>query len=273
MVIDSLQNKTSALNTFFCGAFIFVGLSAANAVGGFYQLALMVTLILTILYYRPKFPKLITGLTISSGILIATFSIQNQLDLYFFVTTFIRSIRPLIEGFGIGTIAIYIFKVTSSNKLTKVFFIYVLIMIIFMILMVVQPIIKMSWINYWYSGAEYSDIAKRTLTFRGWGVSKHHLYGLPLACGTIFIFFMLSLINAHSFKNKFVLYLGAFFSLVLILPNARIGLVPPCLFVFFSLFIFLNKRGIKSLFTLMALSILLLSAVILFFQSDIVPKF
>lgn len=251
----------------FAGVFLFLALSAGNALGGIYQYLIILLSSMSLFYYRMQAPKFLMFMCLMASVIWGTISMGFEASTASFIINALKFIRPTLEGFGIAITLFYYFKIRNSSQFVQVVSWYCIIMALSMIVMIVSPELKKSWLDVWYSGDDYGDIVRRTILFRAWGVSKHHLFGLPLALGMVFVLIVMGLQKGSRQQSDMLMFIGAFSALLVIIPNARIGLVPVILVFFISIVIFLRAVVFKFFLKLFLLAVLLILFIVFYFNS------
>lgn len=202
---------------------LFVGLSAANAMGGVLQLAFFTLCLGVLLLHRHPLPLGLLGGAILCGAIATLSSLQAE----FSITPLLRFVRPFVEGYMLAIFLHRACNIRTLESLLAAMAGYVFIQLIGAAVMVALPDVRLSMIDLWYGDESYDGQALRTaLLFRGFGVSRHFLFGLPLALGTISALLLVGASLERRPLRRRVLIGFAFACMFLILPNARIGLVP-----------------------------------------------
>lgn len=202
---------------------LFVGLSAANAMGGFLQFAFFGLCAVVLLLRRHRLPVGLLGGALFCGAIATLCSLQTEFN----TAPFLRFVRPFIEGY---MLAVFLYRVCNIHTLESLLAAlagYVLLQLIGAAAMAALPNIRVSLLDLWYGDESYDGQALRAaLLFRGFGVSRHFLFGLPLALGTISALLLVGASLERRPLRRGLLIGFAFACVLLILPNARIGLVP-----------------------------------------------
>ncbi|WP_162182407.1 hypothetical protein, partial [Aeromonas finlandensis] len=212
-----------------------------NSIGGNGQTAFFIFSSIVI-FLRGKifYPK---GFRIVLFVLLSFILIFNGWD------NSVGVIRVIIESFIIANVLIYFFRI---NKYTEVLYLLkslILFQAAFAILMLYSPQLRESLLSYVYEGAAYQGEAfKNAIAYRGFGVSKHHLYGLPMAIALCVALIITERYETSTIKAFYFILGIAFISL-----NARVGLVLLLLALLWMLVTF-SKNNIKHLFILFCIT-------------------
>lgn len=206
------------------GAFVlFIGLSAANAIGGVFQLVFFgVCLVVAVLTTHQLLVKTF-ALVVLCGVLATLSSLRTDLSL----TPMIRFLRPFIEGYLIAIVLYRVCHIYSFESLMRALAGYVLLQFVSAVIMFALPELRTVLLNQWYANESYQGQAfQAALLFRGVGISLHHLYGMPLAVGMIGALLIVAANLQYSWRLRFGLIVTACCAMLVVIPNARIGLVP-----------------------------------------------
>lgn len=245
---------------------LFIGLSAANAMGGVLQFAFFGFCLGSLLRGKHRTPFGLMGGVVLCGVIATVTSLRGEPS----ITPLLSLWRPFVEGY---LLAIFLYKfcqIRTLKALLTALAGYVAIELICATTMVVMPDLRMALINLWYPEDSYGDRAFRVaLLFRGFGVSRHHLFGMPLALGIIGSLLIVGASLERSSFRRAILSSLAFASVLLILSNARIGLVP--IFACYTLGISLYFRPyyFRHLVVLFAVLLPLLIALVQMYLGDV----
>ena len=204
-------------------AILLFGLSAANAFGGFLQITFFGWCLSVAVTSRHQIPLPSVILATFCGLiaLFASYHVEPSM------APFVKFVRPFFEGYLLAIALYKVCQIRTFRSLMIVLAGYVLLEFMSLSTMMIFPDIRLSFIDLWYSDEAYQQVAfQNALLFRGYGISRHHLFGLPLAMGTASI--MLFVTGSLSSPRKWRIYFitAAFLGFLIILPNARIGLLP-----------------------------------------------
>ncbi len=195
------------------GVYFLFGVSIVNAFGGIWQIAYFsLSVLLILINMRFYFPI--------RGIIPVALSI-----IYFIVSSGIEGatgyIRLIIEGSIISSVLIYIFKVDRREKLAYLLKFFLMAQFFFAIIMLTIPQFRKWLLEYIYISEEYNESAfVNALLFRGFGISKHHLFGFSVA-----VSFSVALLITDSKQSARCKCMFFLMGLCLTLLNARIGLL------------------------------------------------
>lgn len=205
------------------GLAIFVGISAANAIGGVLQL-LFFGLCLGVLFLRRhRVPLGLLGGVMLCGMIATLTSLRGELG----IAPLLRFVRPFVEGYLLAILLYHGCRIRTLQSLLAALAGYVLIEMFCALAMAALPELRSSLLERWYGDDSYDGQAfQAALLFRGFGVSRHHLFGMPLALGIIGALLLVGASLEHRLLRRMLLTGSAFACALLILPNARIGLVP-----------------------------------------------
>lgn len=244
-----VNRRVERLNYFLASIVFIIGISGANVYGLMLEaIFYSILLFLGLLYWR-KF----------SGLL--TLSLFLLLNLIFLVNPFYRDfeevyslylILPIIEGYILAIFLFHVLKMKSVNALKKVLYFYLFFQAVVVVIFMLVPELRNNYIDWVYIDEnQMGDAFWYALSYRGYGISRHYLFGFPLAVA--FMGIILYLLE-DSIVKKFLLVIITSFICVL---NAR---TPIFIFLFsiafFELLLmrFLNLKYLFKFF--MALAIL-----------------
>jgi len=233
------------------GSFVlFFGLSAANAFGGWLQLVFYGYCLLVALTNRHRIPM--TDILVAFGCGLLAMLVNLRVELSF--APFIRFVRPFVEGYLLAIVLYSICRIRTFRSLAIVLAGYVLLEFISFDTMLVLPDIRALLIELWYSDETYQQVVfQKALLFRGYGISRHHLFGLPVAMGTVSALLLVAGSLSSAIKWKIYFIGTAFCGILVVLLNARIGLMPVILCYVLGVSIFFNRYYLKQLLILIFL--------------------
>lgn len=238
--------------------FLFLSLSAMIVVGSAYQGLLILILFI---YFTLSLPKLILPreviLSYVSFMFLLCLSLGLGGNLDFSSIRYI--IQPILEGILIATFLFYIFKINNKDKLNNVIFGYICIQFFFFCIMVLFPDLRRDILEKTYSFdiLQGKDSVEKAFLFRGFGISKQHLFAFSILVSTMLITYLFS---ENKFKKKVLMVV---FCLPLILLNARTGVVGILLFITIYCF-----SSIKSLWKSIFFTLTVLAIIIAFINSS-----
>jgi hypothetical protein len=207
----------------FAAGVLFIGLSAANAMGGILQLGFFTICLIVALVKRHRFPVFLMLQVMGCGLVAMLTSLRFEPS----ITPLILFLRPFVEGY---LIAIFLYRVCGIRSLMPLMIAlagYVTLEFASALLMMALPGLRSAMLAGWYGSESYQGTAfQSALLFRGFGISRHHLFGMPLAIGTIssLLLVVASLQEHRAIRTGFGT--AAFCGILLVILNARIGLVP-----------------------------------------------
>jgi hypothetical protein len=240
---------------------LFLGLSVANAFGSWMQVVFYGCCLAVVVGSRHRVPVADLVLAFGCGMLALLASFRAEPS----VAPFVKFTRPFVEGYLLAFVLYRTCRIRTFRSLMIVLGGYVLIEFISVCVMVVIPDIRSELLDLWYSDDTYQqETFLYALIFRGYGVSRHHLYGLPLAMGTVSAMLLVagSLRSPGRWRTYFMA--AAFCGLPVVLLNARIGLIPVVLCYVLGTSVFFNRYYFKHLAVLV---FVLLPALFLLAQS------
>jgi hypothetical protein len=191
-------------------------------------------------------PILDLALAGACGLLAVAASVRATPDL----TGLVKFTRPAMEGYATAAILFGLFRIRTMKALVMVLAGYVLIQGFLSGLMLALPDLRTNWLDHWYSDDSYQDAnVVGALLFRGYGVSRHHLFGLPLAVGTVSA--MLVVFGRLCRGNRMGVYasLTGLCGLAIVLLNARIGVFPLMICYLLGLSVCFDRHYLRQLLT------------------------
>ena len=210
-----------------CAAVVlFVGLSAANAIGGWVEIGFIILGFCNLLITPHQVPAgLVVGVMMCSTYSLLRSLIGGGGQSGF--SAFLILVRPLFEGYFVAISVFYFCRIRTNQSLLKGLSGYVYLMFLSAVVMIVNPELRLNLLTKWYANNEsYRENFVEALRFRGYGVSRHHLFGLPLAMGSIGAILLANLAYKYGHNRRLSSSLSSLACLLLVLPNARIGIVP-----------------------------------------------
>ena len=244
---------------------LFIGLSAANAIGGVLQYTYFGLCLGVLLLRRHRIPLGILG----GVILCATIAALASLQIEFSITPVLRFVRPFVEGYMLAVLLYQICNIRTLESLLAALAGYVAIELTSAMAMAVLPDVRLSLLDLWYGDESYDGQALRAaLLFRGFGVSRHHLFGLPLALGTISTLLLAGANLERRPLRRTLLTGSAFACMLLIMPNARIGLVPILAFYVLGISLFFSFFYLRQLLVVLGIGIPLLLLLVKMYLGD-----
>jgi hypothetical protein len=131
------------------------------------------------------------------------------------------------------------------------------------------PELRFALLDQWYGDSSYDGKAfQEALLFRGFGVSKHHLYGFPLALGIVAVLLMVGASLETRLSRRWLLTSAAAGCALLILPNARVGLVPLLICYALGISLFFRFYYLRQILILAGLGVPLLLVLVRLYLGD-----
>lgn len=245
---------------FLAGVFLVLGISAANAIAGPFQVMFLALLFgLALLFSSIRAPSSYLVLyTLISIIIFLSWVVSPE---NYNAMSWLNFLRPVFEGGALALVLFYVFEVKDKEVFLSLTSYFIYFHALFMIVMYVFPDLRVFYIEFLFPIAEYDSPAfQHALTYRGVGFSKHLLYGFPLLTGLIASIFLI----CGDLKKTRDLVVVAL-AVVLTLLNARIGLIPILMYLILSVTLFFSVRRVLFLFLTLIIS---LSYIWLFVKSD-----
>lgn len=223
---------------------LFIGLSAANAMGGVLQVVFFGICLSALLTKPHRVPLSLLVSVMLCGFIATLTGLRGESGF----APFLRFARPFVEGYLLAVMLSKFCGVRSKESLMMALAFYIAIEMLSGALMAIFPDLRFALLDKWYADDSYGGQAfQNALLFRGFGVSRHHLFGLPLAIGTIASLLLISAISERSSLRRWVLVGAAFAGMLLILPNARIGLVPVFICYALGISVFFHSAYLRQL--------------------------
>jgi hypothetical protein len=234
---------------------LFVGLSAANAMGGLLQIFFWGLGLGVLLLRKHQVPFALMGGVMLCG-MIATFS-SFRVDLS--IAPLLRFVRPFVEGYLLAILLYYGCRIRKLSALLAALAVYVMVELICALAMASLPDLRKALLDQWYGDSSYDWQAfQAALLFRGYGVSKHHLFGFPLALSVVCVLMLVGARQETSLLRQRLLTAAAAGCALLIIPNARVGLVPIIIFYLLGISIFFRIHYLRQVLILVCIGMPLL---------------
>jgi hypothetical protein len=201
----------------------FVGLSAANVMPPPLQAALYLVALTALLHPPRPLPKFEIAVLAAAAAYIVVARLGAGLE----VDGSLRVVRPCFEGFVLAHVLYKWCRIRDFRSTVLVLAGVVAIQFMAALLMAASPASRMAFIESVYADESYQNSQfTGALLFRGYGISRHHLYGMPLALGlsAALLLSMASLERAG--RSRLLAAVAAGAALVVVAVNARIGFVP-----------------------------------------------
>jgi hypothetical protein len=249
----------------FAAIAIFTGLSAANAFGGIFQIIFYLCGFGFLLIKQHNPPLgLMVGVVLCS--MIATFT-SLRFDLS--IGPLLRFVRPFVEGYLLAILLYHGCRIQTLKSLLAALMGYVLIELFCALAMAVLPELRSALLDQWYGDASYDGQSfQAALLFRGFGVSRHHLFGLPLALGIVGVLLLVGTSLEASLSRRWLLTTAAAGCALLVLPNARVGLVPLLICYALGISLFFRFFYLRQILLLAGLGVPLLLLIMRHYLGD-----
>lgn len=237
---------------------LFFGLSAANALGWAVQLLFFGICLSIIALHKHRLPLTLITATLLCGVIATITSISKEQS----IDPLLRFSRPLIEGYLLAILLYHGCRTRTIQSLLTALLGYVLLELTSTLLMASFPELRSTLLESWYTDVTTQGQAfQGALQFRGFGITRHHLFGYPLALGIISVLLLNGANQEPRPLRNFMLICGAICCTSMALINARTGLLPIITYYTLGVSIFfrisylrqlLVAIGIGSLFILLA---------------------
>ncbi|ACT12354.1 MULTISPECIES: hypothetical protein [Pectobacterium] len=209
----------------FGGLFILLGISLSNVLRGGLELAFYVLLLALIFIYNFKVNISLTALLLffsSISIVLNPFYREVNLNILVYF------LGPIIQGYLIAFCFYYALNIKTSEGLVSSLNYFVLMQFLVVLFMVAFPNLRLGIIDYIYGNQGYDSTGfTAALTFRGYGLTRHHLYAFPLSIAVVLgLNLLLKNYNRNALRDFFLKKLWLILvSSVICLLNARLGLM------------------------------------------------
>ena len=236
----------------------FVGLSLANTLPPVAQLALYLVGLAAVLQ-RPHgvLPVREGALVLLAGVYVLVRRTAAGLELEWTM----RLLRPCFEGYLLAHVLYKWCGIRDFKAAAAVLSGFVALQIVAALWMLLDPASRLAFIDRMYSDEGYqNERFTGALLFRGYGLSRHHLYGLPLAVGLSAALMLIAASIERPGWRRTWLAAVAGAALILVAVNARIGFVPVLLCYLAGASVFFDRYYPRHLFWLVLLLVLPLAA-------------
>jgi hypothetical protein len=138
-----------------------------------------------------------------------------------------RIVRPCVEGFLLANVLFKWCRIRDFRSAAVVLAGFTALQLAAALAMAVDPAQRAA-----FMGAVYADESYQVpefigaLLFRGYGISRHHLYGLALALGLSAALLLVAASLERSGRTRIFMGVAAAAALMLVAVNARVGFVP-----------------------------------------------
>lgn len=240
---------------FLVGVIIFIfGISVANVLRGWYELFFYALLFVVFVVFKVKVP-VVYATTMLAGLLVLLNPFGRDVQL----SSVIYFIGPAVEGMLIASGLYYLCKVNTFEKLNCIVIIFVVFQLLSVVIMFFFPDFRNSlllflFIDDMHLGSGFSN----AFSFRGYGISRHFLFGFPLAVALLFSYILYS--ERVSLTTKVIVF---FMAILICAVNARTGLL--IILIALGFYMISSVNGVKILMSCImaiSLSIPLLNGVI-----------
>jgi hypothetical protein len=240
---------------------LFVGLSAANATGGLLQLAFFGLCPGVLLLHRHRVPLALMGGVVLCGMIGTLTSMRDELGM----APLLRFVRPFVEGYLLAILLYHGCRIRTLKSLLVALAGYVLIELFCALAMAALPELRSVLLDQWYGDDSYDGQAfQAALLFRGFGVSRHHMFGFPLALGVVGALLLVGASLEARLSRRWLLTAAAAGCALLTLPNARVGLVPLLICFALGISLFFRFYYLRQILVLAGLGVPLLLLVRLY---------
>lgn len=244
---------------------LFVGLSAANAMGGLLQLAFFGLCLGVLLLHRHRVPLALMGGVVLCGMIATLTSVRDELGM----APLLRFVRPFVEGYLLAILLYHGCRIRTLKSLLVALAGYVLIELFCALAMAALPELRSALLDQWYSDDSYDGQAfQAALLFRGFGVSRHHMFGFPLALGVVGALLLVGASLEARLPRRWLLTAAAAGCALLILPNARVGLVPLLICYALGISLFFRFYYLRQILVLALLGVPLLLLLVRLYLGD-----
>ncbi len=231
---------------------IFLGLSAGNAFGGVFQIIYYLFGLGFLLINRHNPPFGLMAAVLLCGVIATLTSLQVNLS----VEPLLRFLRPLVEGYLLAILLYHGCRIQTLKSLLTALVGYVLIELLCSLAMAFLPELRSALLDRWYGDDSYDGQAFRdALLFRGFGVSRHHLFGFPLALGIVGVLLLVDASLEARLSRRWLLAGATAGCMLLILPNARVGLLPLLICYALGISLFFRFFYLRQIVVLAALGV------------------
>lgn len=244
---------------------LFVGLSAANAMGGLLQLAFFGLCLGVLLLHRHRVPLALMAGVVLCGMIATLTSMRDELGM----ASLLRFVRPFVEGYLLAILLYHGCRIRTFKSLLVALAGYVLIELFCALAMAALPELRSALLDQWYGDDSYDGQAfQAALLFRGFGASRHHMFGFPLALGVVGALLLVGASLEARLSRRWLLTAAAAGCALLILPNARVGLVPLLICYALGISLFFRFYYLRQILVLAGLGVPLLLLLVRLYLGD-----
>lgn len=245
---------------------LFIGLSSANAMGGSLQMVFWFGCLLFMLLRQHRVPHGLMVGVVLCGIVAMLSSLRFDVS----ITPVLRFVRPFVEGYFLAILLYYGFRIRTFSSLLAALSGYVLAELISALAMFSLPELRTALLGQFYGDdADHTQAFSVALMFRGFGVSRHHLFGFPLALGVISVLLLVGARQENRLLRRGMLTSAAAGCILLILFNARIGLLPLITLYALGVSFFFRFYYLRQILLIIGLGIPIFHVLVPFFLGDV----
>jgi hypothetical protein len=203
---------------------VFVGLSLANTLPALLQLALYLVAMVAVVRRPHGVPPLAEAAVLLAA---GAYVVMLRAALGMELGGAMRLLRPLVEGFLLAHVLYKWCGIRDFRAAVLTLAGAIALQLAASLWMLVDPPTRLAFMERMYSDEGYQhDRFTAALLFRGYGLSRHHLYGLPLAVGLSAALMLVVASIDGSARRRWWLGALSAVALLLVAVNARIGFVP-----------------------------------------------
>ncbi len=234
---------------------LFFGLSAANALGWAVQFLFFGICFSIIALRKHRLPFNLITATLLCGVIATITSINKEQS----IDPLLRFSRPLIEGYLLAILLYHGCRIRTMQSLLTALLGYVLLELTSTLLMASFPEFRSALLEKWYTDVTTQGQAfQGALQFRGFGITRHHLFGYPLALGVIGVLLLNGANQEPRPLRNLILICGAICCTLMALINARTGLLPLIIYYTLGISIFFRLSHLRQLLVAIGIGSLLI---------------
>jgi hypothetical protein len=202
---------------------VIVGVSVANTLPGWMQ-GILYLIGLSATLARPHRAPVREAVVIALAalyVVLARMASSSELD------GALRMLRPCFEGFVLAQVLFKWCGIRDMRSVAVVLGGFLAFQVLMAVAMALDPTSRSTFLDSLYADdAEQNPRLATAFLFRGYGISRHHLFGFPLACGLAAAILLISASLDKSTVRRIAAGAIAAAGLLLVAVNARIGFVP-----------------------------------------------
>lgn len=234
------------------GLTLFVGISAANVLPPAVQIVVYLVGLAAVLGHPRKIAS--TEAVLLSAALLSILS--SRIAAGTGVDGAFRMVRPLFEGYLLAHTLYFWCGIRSFRDVTCALGGFITIQFFFGLAMAVDPALRSSMLESIYSDEGYQGTSFiGALLFRGYGFSRHHLYGLPLAVGLATALLAAQGRLERRLSAQAWIIALTIAGILIVSVNARIGLFPILITPLLGLTFFYNPFHGKQIIIVLAFAL------------------